>query len=133
MLQRLLDDLVDMPAVVMGRRMDILAWNTAAVALFGDYAELDRAERNIARITFLDETSRELYADWASCARENVAYLHLAAGRHPEDPQLASLIGEPSTRCRTRPPVPSDSTIRWSAIWNSPTKPCAQRTTRIKP
>ncbi|GGS90328.1 helix-turn-helix transcriptional regulator [Streptomyces cinerochromogenes] len=98
MLQRLLDDLVDMPAMVMGRRMDILAWNTAAVALFGDYAALDRTERNIARITFLDETSRELYADWTSCARENVAYLHLDAGRHPEDPQLASLIGELSMK-----------------------------------
>ncbi|MFI7357939.1 helix-turn-helix transcriptional regulator [Streptomyces avidinii] len=98
MLQRLLDDLVDMPAMVMGRRMDILAWNTAAVALFGDYAELDRAERNIARITFLDETSRELYADWTTCARENVAYLHLDAGRHPEDPRLASLIGELSMK-----------------------------------
>ncbi|MFF4806240.1 helix-turn-helix transcriptional regulator [Streptomyces sp. NPDC001351] len=98
MFQRLLDDLVDMPAMVMGRRMDILAWNTAAVALFGDYAALDRAERNIARITFLDETSRELYADWTSCARGNVAYLHLDAGRHPEDPQLASLIGELSMK-----------------------------------
>ncbi|MFD8705185.1 helix-turn-helix transcriptional regulator [Kitasatospora sp. NPDC059648] len=98
MLQRLLDDLVDMPAMVMGRRMDVLAWNTAAVALFGDFAALDRAERNIARITFLDETSRELYADWTSCARENVAYLHLDAGRHPEDPQLASLIGELSMK-----------------------------------
>jgi hypothetical protein len=83
MLQRLLDDLVDIPAVVMGRRMDILAWNAAAVALFGDYAALDQAERNIARITFLDETSRELYADWTSCARANVAYFHLDAGRHP--------------------------------------------------
>ncbi|WP_327255781.1 helix-turn-helix transcriptional regulator [Streptomyces sp. NBC_01244] len=98
MLQRLLDDLVDMPAMVMGRRMDILAWNAAAAALFGDYADLDRAERNIARITFLDETTRELYADWTSCARENVAYLHLAAGRHPEDPHLASLIGELSMK-----------------------------------
>ncbi|MER5934448.1 helix-turn-helix transcriptional regulator [Streptomyces sp. NPDC002054] len=99
MLQRLLDELVDVPAMVMGRRMDILAWNAAAVALFGDYGALDRAERNIARITFLDETSRELYADWPSCARENVAYLHLDAGRHPEDPQLASLIGELSMKC----------------------------------
>ncbi|MFE9560935.1 helix-turn-helix transcriptional regulator [Streptomyces sp. NPDC006487] len=98
MLQRLLDDLVDMPAMVMGRRMDVLAWNAAAVALFGDYADLDRAERNIARITFLDETTRELYADWASCARENVAYLHMDAGRHPEDPRLASLIGELSMK-----------------------------------
>ncbi|WKD31129.1 helix-turn-helix transcriptional regulator [Streptomyces xanthophaeus] len=98
MLQRLLDDLVDIPAMVMGRRMDVLAWNAAAVALFGDYAALDRAERNIARITFLDETSRELYADWPSCARGNVAYLHLDAGRHPDDPQLASLIGELSMK-----------------------------------
>ncbi|MFJ1733513.1 helix-turn-helix transcriptional regulator [Streptomyces sp. NPDC088254] len=98
MLQRLLDDLVGTPAIVMGRRMDVLAWNTAACALFGDYAALDRAERNIARITFLDETSRELYADWSSCARENVAYLHLDAGRHPEDPRLASLIGELSMK-----------------------------------
>ncbi|MFE5556602.1 helix-turn-helix transcriptional regulator [Streptomyces sp. NPDC056544] len=98
MLQRLLDDLVDIPAMVMGRRMDVLAWNTAAVALFGDYAALDPAERNIVRITFLDETSRELYADWPSCARGNVAYLHLDAGRHPEDPQLASLIGELSMK-----------------------------------
>ncbi|AZP15142.1 XRE family transcriptional regulator [Streptomyces aquilus] len=98
MLQRLLDDLVGTPALVMGRRMDILAWNTAACALFGDYAALDRAERNIARITFLDETSRELYAEWTSCARENVAYLHLDAGRHPEDPRLASLIGELSMK-----------------------------------
>jgi len=98
MLQRLLNDLADIPAIVMGRRMDILAWNAAACALFGDYAALDPAERNIARITFLDETSRELYADWTSCARENVAYLHLDAGRHPEDPQLASLIGELSMK-----------------------------------
>lgn len=98
MLQQLLDELKDVPAVVMGRRMDILAWNPAACALFGDYAALDPAERNIARITFLDQTSRELYADWTSCARENVAFLRLEAGRHPGDPQLAHLIGELSMK-----------------------------------
>ncbi|MEU9776302.1 helix-turn-helix transcriptional regulator [Streptomyces sp. NPDC047968] len=98
MLRRLLDELTDTPALVMGRRMDVLAWNTAACALLGDYAAMDGAERNIARITFLDETSRELYADWASCARENVAYLRLDAGRHPDDPRLAGLIGELSMR-----------------------------------
>ncbi|MEU8773209.1 helix-turn-helix transcriptional regulator [Streptomyces sp. NPDC048606] len=98
MFRRLLDDLVDMPALVMGRRMDVLAWNAAAVALFGDYGALEPAERNVARITFLDGASRELYADWDSCARENVAYLHLDAGRHPDDPRLASLIGELSMR-----------------------------------
>ncbi|MGW5345551.1 MmyB family transcriptional regulator [Streptomyces sp. HUAS TT3] len=98
MLQRLLDELKDVPAMVMGRRMDILAWNPAASALLGDYAGMEPAERNIARITFLDPRSRELYADWPSCARENVAYLHLEAGRRPDDPRLAHLIGELSMK-----------------------------------
>ncbi|QES51900.1 transcriptional regulator [Streptomyces venezuelae] len=99
MLQRLLDELKDVPAMVMGRRMDILAWNPAACALLGNYGDLEPAERNIARITFLDPASRELYADWSSCARENVAYLRLEAGRsHPGDPRLAHLIGELSAK-----------------------------------
>jgi hypothetical protein len=37
MFQRLLVELVDVPSVVMGRRLDMLAWNRAAWALFGDY------------------------------------------------------------------------------------------------
>ncbi|MBT2453064.1 helix-turn-helix domain-containing protein [Streptomyces sp. ISL-43] len=98
MLQRILDELTDLPAMVMDRRMDLLAWNPAASALFGDYEALPRAERNIARITFLDPASRHLYANWTACARENVAYLRLAAGRHPDDPKLANLIGELSLK-----------------------------------
>ncbi|MER8187181.1 helix-turn-helix transcriptional regulator [Kitasatospora sp. NPDC094015] len=98
MLKLLLRELRDVPALVMGRRMDVLAWNDAAVALLGDYAARPAAERNIARITFLDPVSRSLYADWSSCARENVAYLHLEAGRHPDDPQLAQLVGELSLK-----------------------------------
>ncbi|APU15069.1 MULTISPECIES: helix-turn-helix transcriptional regulator [Actinoalloteichus] len=98
MLRRLLDELVDVPAVIRGRRMDVLAWNDAACALFGDFAELDPADRNIARMTFLNPESRRLYADWTACARENVAYLHMEAGLHPDDPQLAGLIGELSMK-----------------------------------
>ncbi len=98
MLRRLLEELRDVPAMVMGRRMDVLAWNAAACALLGDYAARKPAERNIPRITFLDPASRELFADWTTCARENVAYLRLEAGRHPDDPQLASLIGELSMK-----------------------------------
>ncbi|MDH6578143.1 helix-turn-helix transcriptional regulator [Kitasatospora sp. MAP5-34] len=99
MLQRLLDELKDVPALVIGRHLDILACNPAACALFGDYTAMDPAERNIAWITFLDPASRALYADWSSCARENVAYLHLEAGRNqPADPRLAHLIGELSMK-----------------------------------
>ncbi|MFJ9454511.1 helix-turn-helix domain-containing protein [Kitasatospora sp. NPDC101447] len=93
-LLRLLEQLDHTPAVVMGHRMDVLAWNRAATALFGDYGALPVEERNIARITFLDPASRELYGDWATCARENVAFLHLEAGRRPDDPLLAELVGQ---------------------------------------
>ncbi|GJF28410.1 DNA-binding protein [Kitasatospora sp. NE20-6] len=98
MLRLLLEELRDVPAVVMGRGMDVLAWNAAACALLGDYAARPPAERNIARVTFLDPASRELYADWTACARENVAYLRMEAGRYPDDPVLAALIGELSLR-----------------------------------
>lgn len=98
MLRILLDDMPDVPAVVMGRRMDILAWNSAACALIGDLARLDPAGRNIARITFLDETAPLVFADWAACARENVAYLQMEAGRYPKDRRLADLIEELSAR-----------------------------------
>ncbi|GGY02566.1 helix-turn-helix transcriptional regulator [Streptomyces hiroshimensis] len=98
MLRLLLEELRDVPAMVMGRRMDVLAWNAAASALLGDLGAREPAERNIPRITFLDPASRDLYADWTACARENVAYLHLEAGRYPDDPQLASLVGELSLK-----------------------------------
>ncbi|MFE2109919.1 helix-turn-helix domain-containing protein [Kitasatospora sp. NPDC059463] len=95
---RLLEAMPEVPAVVMGRRMDVLAWNRAAVSLLGDYGALPPAERNIARITYLDPASRTLYDDWVGCARENAAFLRLEAGRRPDDPRLAELIGELSVR-----------------------------------
>ncbi|MFF1902916.1 helix-turn-helix transcriptional regulator [Kitasatospora sp. NPDC058218] len=94
MLQTLLRSLPELPALVMGQRMDVLAWNRAASALLGDFDALEPAARNIARITFLHPESRSLYADWEACARGNVAYLSLEAGRRPDDPRLRALIGE---------------------------------------
>ncbi|MFJ9948842.1 helix-turn-helix transcriptional regulator [Kitasatospora sp. NPDC091207] len=94
MLATLLRSLPELPALVMGQRMDVLAWNRAASALLGDFDTLEPAARNIARITFLNPESRSLYADWEACARGNVAYLSMEAGRRPEDPRLRELIGE---------------------------------------
>ncbi|MGW4893218.1 helix-turn-helix transcriptional regulator [Kitasatospora sp. NPDC004240] len=94
MLRTLLESLPELPALVMGRRMDVLAWNRAASALLGDLDAMDPSARNIARITFLRPESRSLYADWDSCAQENVAYLSMEAGRYPDDPRLRELIGE---------------------------------------
>ncbi|OUC78049.1 transcriptional regulator, partial [Streptosporangium minutum] len=94
-LHRILDALAGAaPAFVFGRRMDVLASNRLARALVTDFDALPQRERNMARYMFLDETARELHVDWDGVAAETVAVLRLDAGRHPDDPQLAELVGE---------------------------------------
>jgi transcriptional regulator with XRE-family HTH domain len=105
--QQLLDQFDTVPAFVLGRRMDMLAWNRLASALFGDPARLPAEQRNIARMTFLDPACRALYVDWERVARETVGYLRHCAGRYPDDPALAELIGELS--------VKSEQFARWWA------------------
>jgi transcriptional regulator with XRE-family HTH domain len=98
-MRRVLETLDDVaPAFVFGRRMDVLATNRLARALMTDFEALPRRERNMLHYTFLDPSTRELYTDWESVARENVAILRLDAGRHPDDPLLADLVGEPAVK-----------------------------------
>jgi transcriptional regulator with XRE-family HTH domain len=97
-LHRVLETLTETPALVVGRRTDVLAANRLARALHTDFDALPHRVRNMARFLFLDEAARELYVDWEASARGTVAALHLYAGRHPHDPRLAELIGELSLR-----------------------------------
>jgi transcriptional regulator with XRE-family HTH domain len=93
----LLDSLAQ-PAFVLGRRTDVLATNRLARALLTDFDAMPEGERNHARWLFLDPLARQLYGDWETVARENVAILRMDAGRHPEDARLAALIGELSVK-----------------------------------
>ncbi|WPO71799.1 helix-turn-helix domain-containing protein [Streptomyces sp. KN37] len=97
-LQRLLDSIDGTPAYVVGRRSDILAWNTAAAALFGDWGELAPKDRNWARICFLDERARDFFVDWEQKASDIVSYLRMDAGCYPNDTELSALVGELSVK-----------------------------------
>ncbi|MFE6483079.1 helix-turn-helix domain-containing protein [Streptomyces sp. NPDC057757] len=95
----LLDALGDVPALVSGRRSDVLAWNRMGHALFASHLDpagpTDPGIRpNLARLIFLDPHTRALYADWPSKARAVVQNLRMTAGRHPDDALLTSLVGE---------------------------------------
>lgn len=88
-----------MPAIVLGRRGDVLAWNRTGHALFAEHldfeAPLDPERRpSVPRMFFLDSLMRDLHRNWEELARIHVAYLRLTAGRHPTDARLAELIGE---------------------------------------
>ncbi|MET9649219.1 helix-turn-helix transcriptional regulator [Streptomyces sp. NPDC006460] len=97
-LQHLIDAMDTVPAFVLGRRGDILAWNRMARALLGDLAAMDPQERNMARMVFLDPNTRDLYLDWECKATEVVSVLRLYAGCYPDDQQLLALVGELSVR-----------------------------------
>jgi transcriptional regulator with XRE-family HTH domain len=93
-LYQILESMDDKPALIVGRRTDVLATNRMARALYTDFDALPHRERNMARFIFLDDNARTLYDDWEGVARNTVAALHLYAGEHPHDPQLAELVGE---------------------------------------
>jgi transcriptional regulator with XRE-family HTH domain len=89
-LLRVLDLVTDAPALIMNHRLDVLAGNRLAGLLHSAPTQ----GLNIARHIFLDEAEHGLYAEWENCTLDVVGHLRLAAGKHPDDPRLASLIGE---------------------------------------
>ncbi|MFC8867251.1 helix-turn-helix transcriptional regulator [Streptomyces sp. NPDC057148] len=91
---RRLLDWITAPALAMGRRMDVLAWNRPLCALITDFAALPVAERNLCRLHLLNDEIGRRYPDREMIAREAVGHLRIAAGRFPEDPELWRLVDE---------------------------------------
>jgi transcriptional regulator with XRE-family HTH domain len=89
--------MTDVPAVVLGRRTDVLAWNPLAHRLLAGHYDFD-ARPNFTRMLFLDPHTRELYRDWPSEAARAVASLRLIAGRFRDDRALEELVGELSVK-----------------------------------
>ncbi|MER6079393.1 helix-turn-helix transcriptional regulator [Streptomyces sp. NPDC001833] len=119
--QRLLDGMERTPAFVLGRRMDVLAWNALGDAVNG-FSALAPAERNIPRQVFLDPAAAGFYPDWAAVAAQTVANLRIDAGRHPDDPRMAALVGELSVKS-------ADFRRLWA---DHEVKECAYGTKRIQ-
>lgn len=106
-LQLLLDQLTELPALVMGPRMDILAWNRLATALVTDFSKLPSAHRNYVSLMFTDPAMRDLYEDWETVARTCVGILRREAAENPDEPELAALVGRLS--------IADDDFRRWWA------------------
>ncbi|MET9460835.1 helix-turn-helix transcriptional regulator [Streptomyces canus] len=102
--RQLLKAMTDVPAVVMDRRNDVLAWNHLGHALLAGHLAPESPDTpgdrpNLTRMLFLDERYRELYTNWDEQAQLAVAALRLVAGRHPDDRSLAELIGQLAMNC----------------------------------
>ncbi len=96
---RLINAMSAVPAVVMGPRTEVLAWNPLGHALLAGHCAADAPDHpadrpNLTRMLFLDAHTRELYARWDEEAARAVASFRLVAGRHRDDRELADLVGE---------------------------------------
>ncbi|SDO09172.1 Helix-turn-helix domain-containing protein [Klenkia soli] len=97
-MQVLLDALTHLPAMVFNPRLDVLAFNPLARALYASVLP-EEGPVNTARLLFLEEQRfRTLVPDWEDLADDAVSVLRVEAGRRPDDPALTTLVGQLSTR-----------------------------------
>ncbi|WP_342363357.1 helix-turn-helix transcriptional regulator [Terrarubrum flagellatum] len=91
-LARMLKSMDHHPAYITGRRWDVLAWNDAACAIFGDYGALGPDERNIMHLIFAHPPHRSLLGDWEELARAALGLFRADSARHVGDPDFERLI-----------------------------------------
>lgn len=90
-LQRLLEHL-QQPAYMVGRRWDILSWNTEAAAVFA-FDRLPPEDRNILVCMFTNKATRRLFASgWADEAKRMIAAFRPNHDLWAGDPAFTSLL-----------------------------------------
>ncbi|MHC3468651.1 helix-turn-helix transcriptional regulator [Streptomyces sp. 7R007] len=125
--RQLLAAMTDVPALVLDRRGDVLAWNRLGHALLAGHLDPGAPDTpatrpNLIRMLFLDERYRSLYADRKEEALLAVASLRLVAGRHPDDRRVAELVGQLSVQ-----------SAEFAALWaRHPVRTCTSGVKRLR-
>jgi transcriptional regulator with XRE-family HTH domain len=91
---RLMESFIGLPAILVGRRTDVLAANPMARLLIDDFPALPARERNAVRWALLGERVRDIQPDWLGTASCLVGMLRMDLGRYPHDPKTIDLVGE---------------------------------------
>lgn len=81
------------PAMLLGRRLDVLDANAATAGYFGDYADWPGGRSNLVALLCLDQGMRQLLGPgWEEITSDMVAQFRAAAARWPGDPSFTTLI-----------------------------------------
>lgn len=86
------------PAVVLSRHLDLLAWNTLAEAVLG--APLGGSSRRINLLLelFSNDEARARCPDWEASALQYIGMLRTAVAADPTHPRAREIVGELSIR-----------------------------------
>jgi transcriptional regulator with XRE-family HTH domain len=90
--QRMIDHNGKMPAFVMGRRWDVLAWNQAARAFFFDFEQVPADQRNMVWLIFTKLALRSLLVDWPTRAQDALARFRADYGHHVGESYFVELV-----------------------------------------
>ncbi|MYW01022.1 helix-turn-helix domain-containing protein [Streptomyces sp. SID3343] len=89
-----------LPAWITNYRMDFLAGNREARAIYAPLFTNPEDKGNQARFIFLDPVSRAFECRWERVADETVGALRWYSTRHPDDRELSELILDLNSRSR---------------------------------
>jgi transcriptional regulator with XRE-family HTH domain len=90
---------MDTPAVVLGRHLDLLAWNPMAEALLGSPAGLPSHRLNMLLLMFDDTLTGERNCpDWERQALDYIGMMRSAVATDPTHPRATAVVGELSIR-----------------------------------
>jgi transcriptional regulator with XRE-family HTH domain len=100
---------VEVPALVMNLRWDVLAWNELNTVVFRDYSVLPPSERNLIELLFTRPSYYKDPQEFESMARRILAKLRVHYSNAGDDPRFEAMI----RRLESASPV-------FRRIWRAP-------------
>lgn len=88
---------IQIPAYIMGRTWDMLAWNTAASDLFSGLLDIEwpaGEHPNLLRFVFAHPAAKQFVVNWEMRARRLVAEFRADSRTRLEEPEIKKLIDE---------------------------------------
>jgi len=85
------------PALVVGRFLDVLAWNPLGGALLGEFTRLPERERNLLALFLRPEADRTC-PNRAATVAELIGMLRTQVAADPGNPRAVELVGELAVR-----------------------------------
>ncbi|NGZ76533.1 helix-turn-helix transcriptional regulator [Saccharibacillus alkalitolerans] len=104
------------PAYISDSRMNVLAWNSLAFAVFGPFGTMDSRERNIIWRLFILPDYRAMFVDWQTLTAALLGHFRVMYSQHLEDPWYAEFIAEMT-----------EKSPEFAAMWEDYEVRCASR------
>ncbi len=114
---------LNVPAIAMNLRWDVLAENRLNSVLYRDYGAIPPEQRNLLEI-LLSKPVRHLSPKLLEhTARRVIARLRFDYSRHPDDPQLRGTDSAAGDAIADLPPALASAGVHAAGLWDSSLSP----------